>query len=410
MRPIFPHWIAIVNAYLIEQYRQLHLKKPGYGNGARCLAEIAAIIKRGNVRTVLDYGCGRGALANVLRRLFPECIVDAYDPAMSGFSEIPLAKYDLVIANDVLEHLDPDNFGEELGEILALKPEWLFFNISCRPAVNLLPDGTNCHTLVRTPTWWKEELAARFPDHVAHDSQWIDANRSLAVVLTRKIDLRGKRVAIIGNGPSALTCSEAVDSYDVTVRFNHFQLGAGYEPCGIRTDIWCLHSGLVSHSTTKDSARGARMILVLDEPLSPKRRVLQRRRREGLARLNTLFPGKVVHDLGIVPQVKKQLPVSRRPTTGISGVGWVLDQQPGEVFLTGFSFEAVGPGHYFDASHAFNDVYHSRVAEFEWLAARAENPVFRFDEHITRKLSEQSRPAPAATPQPNDVANGGGSA
>ncbi|RYD25167.1 MAG: methyltransferase domain-containing protein, partial [Verrucomicrobiaceae bacterium] len=230
-----------MNAELVEQYRLLHERRPDYGSGASHVERIAAIIERRGVRSVLDFGCGKGALVERLRARFPEVVVDGYDPAIRGRERIPLERYqmgyEMVIANDVLEHLDAEGYGEDLLEMGRLEPRWLFFNISCRPAVNVLPNGVNCHTLVRRPEWWREVLLACFPGFIEHGSEWNERSKGWMLAMTRPLELEGRRVAIVGNAPQAMGNREDVDGFDCVVRFNNFVVGDGYEAVGTRTDV-----------------------------------------------------------------------------------------------------------------------------------------------------------------------------
>jgi hypothetical protein len=48
------------------------------------------------------------------------------------------------------------------------------------------------------------------------------------------------KIAIIGNGPSALNISEKIDKFDYVIRFNNFELGG---PVGKKTSLIILNSG-----------------------------------------------------------------------------------------------------------------------------------------------------------------------
>lgn len=139
---------------LIEQYKLLHSSIPSYGNGATFGKRIAHIIDGFGVKTALDFGCGKGNLINKIKQ-YCGARVYGYDPAVHKYNDSSLLenKYDLLIANDVLEHLHPDEYLNELEKIITLS-SLFFFNISCRPATHKLPSGENCHTIIQTPEWW----------------------------------------------------------------------------------------------------------------------------------------------------------------------------------------------------------------------------------------------------------------
>ena len=51
----------------------------GFGGGSEIKKEIAKLIESGQVKTILDWGCGKGFLTTALRKRYPECIVYQYD-------------------------------------------------------------------------------------------------------------------------------------------------------------------------------------------------------------------------------------------------------------------------------------------------------------------------------------------
>lgn len=144
-----------MNQNLIEQYRLLHKTNPNYGNGATFGKRIAHLIDALGFRTVLDFGCGKGNLINKIKQ-YSGARVIGYDPAVDKYNDPNLLEedYDLVIANDVLEHFSPETWMDDWASIRSSALKCIFLNISCRPAVHKLPDGRNCHTLIREPSWW----------------------------------------------------------------------------------------------------------------------------------------------------------------------------------------------------------------------------------------------------------------
>ena len=106
--------------------------------------------------TVLDYGCGQGALGRSLDREIAE-----YDPAIEGKSTMP-APADLVICTDVLEHIEPDLLDNVLDHLRDLTKSALFAVICTRPAKKFLADGRNAHLIVEPWEFWKQKLSERF--------------------------------------------------------------------------------------------------------------------------------------------------------------------------------------------------------------------------------------------------------
>lgn len=170
------------NKYLIEQYKQLHEQNKGYGAGSTYMRRIGIHLAGMGCKTALDYGCGKGKLAEGLRKMGIDC--DCYDPAVEEFSELPDGLYDGVIANDVLEHLTKDTITGVLKNIYHKARRVIFLNISCRPAVHKLPDGQQCHTLLMGRYEWEDliksyERSYSF-NRVATD--WNPNNRNLFII------------------------------------------------------------------------------------------------------------------------------------------------------------------------------------------------------------------------------------
>lgn len=61
-----------------------------------------------------------------------------------------------------MEHLAIDTYFDTIIKLINITKYAIFFNISCRSAVHTLPDGTNCHTLVKGKDWWTDEITRTF--------------------------------------------------------------------------------------------------------------------------------------------------------------------------------------------------------------------------------------------------------
>lgn len=145
-----------MNQELIDQYKILHQKSKGYGKAASFLSEIIRLCKNNDLNSVLDFGCGKFILGSKLKESGIEC--DGYDPAIYEYSKLSDRVYDLVVCNDVLEHLHQDDYKSDIELIRGLSSKAIFFNISCRPAKVILPNGDNAHSIVRTPNEWISDL------------------------------------------------------------------------------------------------------------------------------------------------------------------------------------------------------------------------------------------------------------
>ena len=124
--------------------------------------QIWEMIHRKNIKTVLDYGCGK---AHFHKLLFnnpktpgaPTVQLTPYDPAYFPFAEKPTRKFDLVLCIDVMEHVQEDQINNVLEDIFSFSDN-VFLTITCYKATQTLLNGKNAHYTVKKPEWWKEKL------------------------------------------------------------------------------------------------------------------------------------------------------------------------------------------------------------------------------------------------------------
>lgn len=136
--------------------RQLH-EEGSYGRkGDKWADRVKELIVEFQPSTILDYGCGQGALARAL-----DVEVQEYDPAILGKNTLP-APADLVVCTDVLEHVEPECVEDVLDHLQSVTRVALFAVISTRPAKKILADGRNAHLLVKDWEWWQYRLSERF--------------------------------------------------------------------------------------------------------------------------------------------------------------------------------------------------------------------------------------------------------
>jgi 2-polyprenyl-3-methyl-5-hydroxy-6-metoxy-1,4-benzoquinol methylase len=146
-----------------ELNRQLHAQHPEYGTGGALNAPaVAKLAKANGFKTILDFGCGKGTLKSAMAKLAPDIEVSEYDPAVLGKDVLPTAIFDLVVALDVMEHIEPEHLTETLATIRSLTGKCTILNIAIREAQKILPDGRNAHLIVQPEEWWLEKLAPYF--------------------------------------------------------------------------------------------------------------------------------------------------------------------------------------------------------------------------------------------------------
>jgi hypothetical protein len=133
--------------------------------------QIFQIIKNNNVKTILDYGCGKAKFHSILfnNRKVPGSPmginITPYDPAVAQFSNKPTGQYDLVLCIDVMEHVQEDKVDEVLKDIFSYSNK-VFLTITCYPAMQVLPNGKNAHYTIKEPDWWKEKLKPYDGNHI----------------------------------------------------------------------------------------------------------------------------------------------------------------------------------------------------------------------------------------------------
>jgi hypothetical protein len=141
-----------------ESYRaqnaELHQTKASWGSHVDNFIIQAVTLLRPT--SVLDYGCGKRALAQSLGE-----IVRSYDPAIVEYAEPPVAA-DVVVCCKVLEHVEPDCLDDVLDDLRRLTLRATVLKITTIPSSVTLPDGRNAHLIVEGANYWLPKLIARW--------------------------------------------------------------------------------------------------------------------------------------------------------------------------------------------------------------------------------------------------------
>jgi hypothetical protein len=173
---------------LVAMYRHMHEHGTGeHGLSAvatfpgtslmRHIMRIKTLIERTGAATILDYGCGKGALylpnplaikgAGTFDGVVDYWNVDSvacYDPGYAPFSALPKEQFDGVVCTDVMEHCPEEDLPWIVAEIFSYARRFVYVNVACFPAEKTLPNGENAHCTVRPPEWWAKlygEIARR---------------------------------------------------------------------------------------------------------------------------------------------------------------------------------------------------------------------------------------------------------
>lgn len=147
----------MITAEYQKLMQQMHTTVHTFGaSGHKDADRVLAICEMFNTKDVLDYGCGKGTLAQSLG--FP---IQQYDPGVPEFSAMPKPA-EFVVANDVLEHIEPEHIDGVLNHIRDLTKKVAMFLVATRPAKKNLPDGRNFHLIIKSEEWWLKKLKERF--------------------------------------------------------------------------------------------------------------------------------------------------------------------------------------------------------------------------------------------------------
>ena len=144
-----------------NEYKRLciehHSKKKNWGaSGGKWTNDIAGVVRKNSVQTILDYGSGKGALSEQLRNKGFQ--VTEYDPAVEEIDIKPITKFDLILCVDVLEHIEPDYLDVVLQELHDYAPLGYFVICLGQARKHWLNDGRNAHLIVKSRNWWAEKL------------------------------------------------------------------------------------------------------------------------------------------------------------------------------------------------------------------------------------------------------------
>lgn len=150
----------LVSPYYLNQLTLLHGSRTWGASGYSHANIVATYRRKIGAKTVLDFGCGRATLKKALlkadRYITSEDITE-FDPALSDKNSIPIPA-DLLVANDVLEHIEPDRLELVLAYIRSLAIKGAYFTICLDPSKVSLPDGRNAHLIVQPKDWWLTKL------------------------------------------------------------------------------------------------------------------------------------------------------------------------------------------------------------------------------------------------------------
>lgn len=204
--------------------------------------------------------------------------------------------------------------------------------------------------------------------------------------------IRGKRVAVVGSGPSVLDQGArpaTVDSRDVVVRVSNYKTGPAQ---GYRTDVFYSFFGTSIRKTAEDLKRdGVKLCMCKCPNSKPIQCEWHETRNKQLGidfryiyknRAGWWFCDTYIPDDEAFISKFRTLG-NHIPTTGFAAILDVLDLNPASVYLTGFDFFASGV-HNVDEKWRPGDpgdpIGHRPDLEREWVKANAHR--FQLDQAL----------------------------
>ena len=142
-----------------EQLKNLHNGSKSFGNKSVIPEDVAFLIEKYQVGSILDFGCGKGHVVLALKEKYPDVKVYGFDPGIESFDSLP-EKVDMIFSFDVLEHIEPELLDETIVDLARRTNKVMYHLIACHPAKKNLNDGRNAHLIVENPEWWKQKLQA----------------------------------------------------------------------------------------------------------------------------------------------------------------------------------------------------------------------------------------------------------
>ena len=131
-----------------------------FSHGSKVIENIKSFLNQYQPTSIMDFGCGHGALMASISQAYPSIRVEGYDPGNPKHNRMPKRSFDAVVSADVFEHIEPEHLASTLQLISDKIQVAGWFRIACYPAKKHLPDGRNAHLIVESPDWWRKQLLA----------------------------------------------------------------------------------------------------------------------------------------------------------------------------------------------------------------------------------------------------------
>jgi SAM-dependent methyltransferase len=136
--------------------RELHQSK-AFGTKSGIPQEVIDCIEKYQVKSFLDFGCGKGYFLQSLKEKYPDIEMFGFDPANDDFQTLP-DTVDMIYSSDVFEHIEPEKLKETVLDLQSRCSKVMYHLIACHPAKRVMNDGRNAHLIIQPPDWWRKLL------------------------------------------------------------------------------------------------------------------------------------------------------------------------------------------------------------------------------------------------------------
>ena len=162
-----PSTSKLITPYSIAMNEELHKSSKLYGSGFHVTTHagklsvlIAQLLKKHDKITMLDYGCGKGKLIEIMPPMVG-VTYNRYDPCIEEFNKKPEPS-DVVTCTDVLEHIEPECLVNVLNDLQRVTKKVLYLCVAIVESSKYYSDGKNTHLICNNYDWWYPKLKARF--------------------------------------------------------------------------------------------------------------------------------------------------------------------------------------------------------------------------------------------------------
>ena len=175
---------GLITAHYINALKRIHgnqNRSNGFGGKVKPLGHFVSLMTDWQPATMLDYGCGKGAILAHLQSSYPNTVVEGYDPAVDEFNRIRKGTFDCVVSCDVLEHIEPTFLVNVLAHINTISNKFIWLRIDTVRARKTLPNGDNAHLIIEDQRWWTKKLNENIDGDIIYNVVSVKGKLDIAI-------------------------------------------------------------------------------------------------------------------------------------------------------------------------------------------------------------------------------------